>query len=218
VSLSQIDLRTKFQHKYASIFNLQSWCISELYWSFLIKYDVGKVKKCFIQVSDDWGGELNKYTDWNDCKGVNMEFSFEAYFSISDPGKKEMLLEIVHRGMMIIANKEGWDSDPLLDAFNSCKKADLNYEFLVQDKFKSSPNKKHKFGLWCEWGLKELKVFWILADKKEKEIKRILLINESPINGESVYYFNYKWKDNDIVLITDDYSSIKRFWEIDISM
>ncbi|CAH0171876.1 hypothetical protein SRABI27_01043 [Pedobacter sp. Bi27] len=218
MSLSQIDLRTRYQHKHAPIFNTQSWCISELYWSFLKNYDVGKVKKCFIQVSDDWGDEVNKYTNWNDCKGINMSFAFEEYFDKSDYHKKEMLLEIVHRGMMAIAGKEGWDSDPLLDAFNSCRAANLDYSFLVQGKFKNSPSRKYKFGLWCEWGLNELKVFWILKDRNEEEIKRVLLINESLAKGESVYYFTYKWMDNETVVVTDDYSNVNRLWKIDINI
>ncbi|PTS99128.1 hypothetical protein DBR11_13160 [Pedobacter sp. HMWF019] len=62
MSLSQIDLRAKFRHECSARFNKESWCIAELYWSFLKDYQVGKVKKCLITVSDDWG-EDQTYVD-----------------------------------------------------------------------------------------------------------------------------------------------------------
>ncbi|WP_316838277.1 hypothetical protein [Pedobacter nutrimenti] len=216
MSLSQIDLRAKFRHEYSARFNKESWCISELYWSFLGDYQVGKVKKCLIIVSDDWGEELNTYTNWNDCKGVNLDLNFEKYFSYNNYHRKEILLKMIHSGMMIIANKEGWEVNQLLDTVNLCVKAKLEYKFLVQNKLKSSPNRQYKFGLWCEWDIDEFKVFWILLDKSGKEIRRELFIQDSPSFGEFIYYVGFKWVDNNTVLINDDHRSEKRAWEIKI--
>ncbi|PYF69367.1 hypothetical protein [Pedobacter nutrimenti] len=217
MSLSQVDLRTKFNHEYSERFNKESWCIAELYWSYLENYQVGKVKKCLIVVSDDWGSELHYYTSRNDCKGVNLEINFSEYFSYDSYHRKEALLKVVHSGLTFIATKEKWEIDPLLDAFNSCIKVGLNYKFLVQNKFKTSPNRKHKLGLWCEWNIDEFKVFWILLDKDKKQIKKELFIDENPSFGEFIYYVNFKWLNDNIVLVTDDYRSEKRKWEIIVS-
>jgi len=216
MSLSQIDLRAKFRHECSARFNKESWCIAELYWSFLKNYEVGKVKKCLIIVSDDWGEDLNSHTNWNDCKGVNLDLNFEKYFSCSNYHRKEILLKMIHSGMMMIANKEGWEVNQLLDAFNLCGKAHLEYKFLVQNKLKASPNRKYKLGLWCEWDIDEFKVFWLLMDRNNKEIKRGLFINESPSGGEFIYYVNFKWVSNDVIVINDEYRAEKRIWEIRI--
>jgi len=216
MSLLQIDLRARFKHKYSTKFNAESWCISELYWSFLKNYEVGKVKKCLIVVSDDWGDDLHNYTNWNDCKGVNLDLNFEKYFSYNNYHRKEALLRLVHSGMMSIASKETWEVDSLLDVFNLCVKADLNYKFLVQNKLKTSPNRKYKLGLWCEWDIDEFKVFWLLMDRNSREIKRGLFINESPSGGEFIYYVNFKWVNNDLIVINDGYRAEKRIWEIRI--
>lgn len=216
MSLSQIDLRTRFENKYASKFNAESWCISELYWSFLKDYPVGKVKKCLIQVSDDWGDELYKYTNWSDCKGVNLEIDFVKYFSLDDYQRKEMLLSIINKGMIFIADKENWEVNALLDAFNSCIKSNLNYAFLVRNKLKTSPNKQFKFGLWCEWDINTFKIFWVLLDKNKTEIRRELLISEAPSLGEFVYYVDFKWTDNSSVLVIDNYRDKNGSWEINI--
>jgi len=216
MSLSQIDLRAKFRHECSAKFNKESWCIAELYWSFLRDYQVGKVKKCLIIVSDDWGDAVHNYTSFKDSKEVNLEIDFEKYFSYSNYERKKVLLRLVHSGMMSIASKETWEVDSLLDVFNLCVKADLNYKFLVQNKLKASPNRKYKLGLWCEWDIDEFKVFWLLMDRNNKEIKRGLFINESPSGGEFIYYVNFKWVSNDVIVINDEYRAEKRIWEIKI--
>ena len=217
MSISQIDLRTRFRNKFASKFNEESWSVSELYWSFIRDYPTGKVKKCLIQVSDDWRQEdLDKYIDWVDCKGINLMFDFEKYFKHDVNQRKLLLLEIIHKAMMSISVIESWDIAPLLDAYNSCKRVNLKYEFLVRNKIKTSPDKRHKCGLWCDWDIKYFRLYFLLFDKGENEIKRKQLFEKKPSEGEFVYYLNFKWVDKETIIIIDDYSFEKNNWEIKI--
>ena len=214
MSLSQIDLRAEYNHGYSLEFNQQSWSIAELYWSCIRKYNTEKVKKCIIRVSDGWKDKLYQYTNWADTKGINLPFSFDKYFSKEGDNRKKIQLEIIHDGMLRIAEKEGWEKEPLIDAYNKCLEVDLLYQFDV-GKLKSSPNRKHKIGFWCNWDIDVFEVFWVLYDKKGEEIHRGKFITKEPYEGEFIYYVKYKWLDNDTVLLEDKYKyGNKETWTI----
>ncbi len=218
MSISQVDLRAEYKHIHSLTFNKQSWSTSELYWSFIRKWNTGKIKKCIIRVSDSWNDKLYYYTDWSDSKGINMPFSFDEYLSKENEEKKLMQLNVIHDGMLRIAEKAGLEIQPLEDAYKMCLAADLKYQFDV-GKLKSSPNRKHKIGFWCNWDIDIFEAYWVLYDKKGAEIRRQKFIEKPPHEGEFIYYAKWKWLDDTTVLLEDKYKYGKgESWTIDLEI
>jgi len=217
MSLLQVDLRAEYKHEMQARFNSESWSISELYWSQIRDYDTGKVKKCTVSVSDKWNDDkMFHYTSWQDSKGINMPFDFEEYLKANKRGRKQMLLDVVHAGMLKIAEKEGWSVDPLLDAYNKCQENDLEYRSFVR-KPKNSPDRRHKMNFWFNWDIDVFEVYWVLYDKRGDEIKRKKLMEKLPHEGEFIYYIDFRWIDNSTVLLEDKYKyGKKEKWIVEI--
>lgn len=214
MSFNQIRLSAAFEHKYQLRFNKESWCISELYWSQLKHYDTKKTQKAVVTLNDSWEEDIYLYTDWSNLKGINMPFNFEQYFNLEKQERKRMQLEVLHSGMVKIAEKEGWEMNPLLDAYNGCLKKNLEYNFLVGDKLKSSPDRKFQIGFWCNWDIDKFEVYWVLFDKNKNEVIRQLLIEKETFMGEFIYYVSWKWKDKKTILLEDKYKyGSKEKWE-----
>jgi hypothetical protein len=216
MSFTQIDLRAEFNHKHQAEFNSESWAMAEMYFSFLKSFEVGEVKKCIIHVSDNWSGGESDYTNWSDSKGINMPFDFIIYFKEESYSKKKMQLDVIHAGMMKIADIEGWKINPLLDAYNECISRGLEYSFQL-DSQKSSKNRKYKIGLKCSWDIDRFQVFWQLFDKDGQLLKTEKFIDKEPELGEFIYYVKWKWIDDGKVLVEDKYEyGKKEKWEINV--
>lgn len=143
-------------------------CVSELYWSQLKDFETERVRKCSINVSNDWDDKEFSYGDWNELKSINLTLNIDEYFRADKFNKKKIQLELIYKGMIMIAEREGWAIDPLLDAYNNCFAVGLEYKFFVGEKFKASPDRKYKIGLWCEWDIDSFRLFWVLFDKQGK--------------------------------------------------
>ncbi len=90
MSLTQIDLRPAYKHKYQAQFSPEAWCVPELYWSFLKDYDIKKGKRINIIVSDNWGDKVFNFGTVVGFKEINMPFNFEKYFSLNEMGKRDL--------------------------------------------------------------------------------------------------------------------------------
>lgn len=205
MSLIRIGLQTVYNHSFEREFNSQAYCVPQMYWSFLRFYDLKKNTKCNIILNDFNYTNVNKEPSFVDYKVINIPFDFEKFFNLENQEKKQMQLEVLHQGMMKIAEKEGWATNPLLDAYNGCLKKNLDYQFLVNNTLKSSKDRKHKIGFWCSWDLDFFELYWVLFDKKGNEIKRKLLLKNESYRGEYVNYLNWKWIDNETVILESRY-------------
>jgi len=215
MSLGQIDLRAEFNDGNIRQFNIESWCVPQLYWSFLRGYETGKVMKCLIEVSDNWGDKEFRYTSYPQYRSINLTMDLEKYFESSKKEKKKVQLDLIHKGMMMIADREGWATDPLLDAYSACLSAGLEYKFFVDGKFKASPDRKRKAGLWCEWDIDFFGLFWVLFDKQGKETARDIVVSLEPNRGQSVYYLKWKWLDNETLVIDDKFKyGTRQTWKV----
>ncbi|PJZ89814.1 hypothetical protein [Leptospira levettii] len=220
MSLKEIALKANSNYSHQRIFNIESHCISELYWSFLPNsFHTGKVKKCVIEVNQDWGKNLYDYTSlWTDVKKINLNFEFESYLKLDKYNKKKAQLEVLHAGMLKIAENEGWEKKVLIESYNKCLENNLEYQFLVKGQMKTSPDKIHKISLWCNWDLDKIELFWVLFDKKGAEIKRCIFTKKEPQFGEFIYYLSWNWQDNDSIIIENNYKySKKEKWVISIN-
>ena len=216
MKLSQIDLRTTYQSVYSEKFNPESWVIPEMYWSFLRDYSTPSVEKINIHLSDDWENSQSEQMKVKGFKEAFVDLDFSKYFSLDKYERKKMQLEAVHKGMMQIAGDEKWDTDPLLDAYNQCLERNLEYHFDV-GKPKSSPDRKHKMGFWCNWDLDVFELYWVLLDRQNRELKRKKLIAKPSYEGEFVYYVKWKWISETAVVLEDRYKHGKNeSWKIDL--
>jgi len=214
--LNQITLACYTQGHGNQFINSEAWSIPELYCSFIKDLDTGKVVKVNINIRAEWGDLLDYYENYVDVITIRNHFDFSAYLNLNNLDKKKMQLEAVHSGMMQIAEKEGWNIDPLLDAYSKCLKNNLEYQFDI-GKLKTSPNRKYKIGFWCNWDIDVFELYWVLYDKNNNEIKRQKLLEKPPYEGEFVYYTKWKWLDNSKVLLEDKYKYGKNeTWEISL--
>ncbi len=215
--LNQITLACYTQGHESQFINSETWAVSELYCSMLKEFNTGKVVKVNINIRDEWGELLDYYQRYTDVVTVNKHFDFLAYARLKKQDRKRLQLEAIHAGMMQIAGKEGWDTDPLLDAYNQCLQRNLEYQFDV-GKPKSSPDRKHKIGFWCNWDLDVFELYWVLFDKQSKELKRERFITKPSYEGEFVYYVKWKWVSETAVIMEDKYKYGKNeSWKIDLS-
>jgi hypothetical protein len=206
MSLIRVGLQTVYNHSFEREFNTQSYCIPQMYWSFLRFYDLKKNTKCGVILNDFNRTIEYKEPSFIDYKAVNMPFDFNKFFKLGKQEKKQMQLEVLHQGMMNIAEREGWATNPLLDAYNGCLKKNLDYQFLVNDTLKSSKDHNYKIGFWCNWDLDIFELYWVLFDKNENEIRRNLLFKKESHQGEYVNYLNWRWQDNETIVLESRYS------------
>lgn len=216
MKLTQIELRTKFKHPKEKEFNRESWCVPELYWSSLKDYNTNKTKKCVIRLDNDWGADINQVTNQASVIQINIDFDFKTYFNLTSIDRKKMQLEVLHNGMMKIAEIENWETDSLLDTYNNCLKRDLKYEFFISKKLKASPNRKYHINFWCEWGIKMCKLYYVLYDKDKEERVRKLLIEKESFLGEFVYYVKYRWTGDKKVILENNHRA-KEVFNIDVT-
>ncbi|MDH6310605.1 hypothetical protein M2451_003476 [Dysgonomonas sp. PFB1-18] len=212
MGLNHIDLRTTYKSIHAGGFNPESHVVSELYWSFLRNYSTPSVQQITIFISDDWNNSLTTPKNVKGFKEAFVDFDFKMYFSLDKFKKKRMQLEAINEGMVHIAKQEGWDTNSLQDAYNNCLERDLEYQFNI-GKPKSSPNRRCKIGLWCNWDIDIIEVYWILYDKSGNEIKREKFIEKYSLQGIFIYYVKWQWLDNNKVLFEETYRK-KEKWEI----
>jgi len=216
MKLNQISIIARFDQERSREFNIEAWAIAEQFWSNLKLTDNKSVQKCNIQVYDQDSifpkGEIKKigsiiYTD--------IEIDTNEYFKLAENEKKLLLLNIVRDGMQHIASIEKWNIDEIKEAYERCLAQNLNYYFFIKNKFKSSPDRKYKIGLWCEWELKTCKVYCVIFSKKN-EIKRFLIWQLEPYAADVVYYTDWKWKDNSSIIISNSRNGLVELISLDI--
>jgi len=216
--LNQITLACYTQGHENQFINFETWSISELYCSYLKELNTGKIVKVNVNIRDKWGELISYYENYGDVVTIRSHFDFNMYRYSEKVTKKKMQLDALHDGLMRIAEKEGWNTDYLLDAYNNSIKSNLSYQFYLKG-FKFSPNKNYKIGFWCNWDIDIFEVYWVLNDKKNIEILRKKFIEKPPYKGEMIYYVKWKWLNNNEVLFQDKYKyGDSEEWKISISI
>lgn len=216
MKLNQISIIARFDQEKTREFNIEAWAIAEQFWSNLKLTDNKSVQKCNIQVYDQDSifpkGEIKKI---GSIAYTYIEIDIKEYFKLSDKEKKLLLLNIVSDGMQQIASIEKWNIDEIKEAYNRCLAQNLNYYFFIKNKFKSSPDRKFKIGLWCEWELKSCKMYGVIFSKKN-ELKRFLIWELRPYAADVIYYLDWKWQDNSSIIISNSRNEIVELISLDL--
>ena len=216
--LNQITLACYTQGHQNQFINSETWAISELYCSFLKSFNTDKIKKCNINIREEWGELIDYYEKYTDVITIRLHFDFNNYKNLSAYDKKKAQLNSIHEGMMLIAKKENWNTDHLLDAYNSCIENNLVFNFNIGIS-KNSPNKKNKVFLSCNWDIYSFEVFANILDKKNDLIQKKLVLSKEPSEGEFIYYVKWKWLNNSTIIIEDKYKyGNHEKWQIDLEI
>jgi len=89
----------------------------------------------------------------------------------------------------------------------------LEYKWLINNKYISSPDRLHYAGFFCNWDIDKFQVFGIILDKNKNEIKNKEIINVKPYEGEFIYYVKTKWEDNNTFIL---YDKLDGKWSINV--
>jgi hypothetical protein len=165
-------------------FNLTTKCICHLYLSGIGKYSSGVFKKAIVRVVRE-ETDNNVIEDMIDVILVYKTFDFEHFFQLEDRyAKKKILLDVLHDGLMTMAKHEGWVTDPLLNAYNSCLERKLEDKWLRAGKYFLSPDKKYFAGVFCNWDIDKFEAIAIFFNKHKEEIERVKLFEKEPHDVE----------------------------------
>lgn len=95
-----------------------------------------------------------------------------TYKNTDDFQKKMFMLNLMYEALIYLAEKRGWEKQPLIDAYNSCLERNLLYTAIYRNKQYQSPNKKHFASLFYHWGDKSFEAFAVFYDRKKIELHR----------------------------------------------
>lgn len=216
MGLNYIALISKTKLLNEREFNMECHLVPEMYCSLLRDYSTHFIQRVNVIISDEHNNLSTDILNIKTIKSTYLHFDFKKYLSLDKYGRKKMQLEAVHKGMLEIAKKENWAIDPLIKAYNACLEKNLEYQFNIGES-KFARNRQYKVGLWCNWDMDYIEVYWILYDKNNYERQRNLLTRRLSYEGSFVYFLKWKWVDNTNFSVEETYRYGKdEKWEIDI--
>jgi hypothetical protein len=165
-------------------FNLNTWCVCELYLRHIGKYLSDGFVKIIVQANVD-DTQNNVVEDMLNVVLIHKTFDFEEYFQLEEKyEKKKVLLDVLQDGLITLALKKGWNTDALLDAYNSCLKDDLECKWFAKNKYFQSPDRKHYAAVFCEYDIDKFEVSVVFYNKKKEKIHRVTLYSIEPNMAE----------------------------------
>ncbi|MBD1367038.1 hypothetical protein IDJ77_24720 [Mucilaginibacter sp. ZT4R22] len=180
------------------VFNRETWCIKELYWSYLKPFDTGVFCKIVLEVNDDISLKYHGFKEIVNCVDVvrvEVYFDLDNYFSLSNAAKKVTLIEMLHKCMLFLCERYEWDKEAAIQAYELCLENNLEYRFKLKNKTYRSPQRNWYGAIYCDWDLNYFKATARIEDKNGELMKEQELLNIEPYFGEFIYYANCKWDD-----------------------
>ncbi|WIG44629.1 hypothetical protein [Bacillus toyonensis] len=186
-------------------------CITSLYSRLLPKIERDFEKGILINCVDD----MNVLSEWEKTQYMLpeyitffLEFNGEKYFSLSsNQEKKEMALNIVHSGIIKIAEQYNWELDELQEV--NQKIIDLNYNNQYIYKKKTSPNKKYICNIICEHEVSYVDICLEIRCKKSNMLikkERLFRERETYETAFSSHIGKLFWQMNHKVILMDSLS------------
>ena len=198
-------LLTQFNQSEFPLFEQEAFCIPELYYKALPKFNSGKTKKCnILLISRNVAAKPRKISGI--VENIQL-FNFEKYFSENKTERKKMQLEIVHKGMLEIAAKNAWDNEPFKIAYQECLNSDLLFKKQIR-KRKSSPSKKYFLSLMAYCDLNTFKIEWILSNKTGRVIQQNTLLEDVPSSLDIIYLIDLKWISDSQFIVEQNYKGL----------
>lgn len=197
MKLSEIAINTVNKHPLQRQFNIEAWCVKEQYWSYLKKYDTGQFRKIIIGVCDSVSKDFIKIS-WTHINVLDIDtyLDIQHFVNQNKAERKIILLELLHANMLIAADAYLWEIEPLNNAYQQCKLAQLEHVFRVKNKTFRSPTREFLAYVECHWDTDAFRAKTVILNKHQDVVKEQALMEIEPYFGEFVYYCTCKWESN----------------------
>ncbi|MDO3413410.1 hypothetical protein QWJ34_26915 [Saccharibacillus sp. CPCC 101409] len=110
---------------------------------------------------------------------IHMEFDIARYFNLNVEEKKRMIFNVLKEGAFEVLKEEGWNSEPFIEVFSKMENDNLVNRY-QSGKAVYNPKRNLKAMIICEHEISEIKIYVCIADKRDKEVVKKLVIQEVP--------------------------------------
>lgn len=108
-----------------------------------------------------------------DVLRLNKLFDFEGYFAAEKETRKRIALEFLQDGLLEVAAIRGWDINPFHEAYKAVLARNfVNYR--PWSKPVTSPDRKHKAQVWCNYDSDKAEVFIVVFHRKDVVSKTLV--------------------------------------------
>lgn len=145
-------------------FKLQTNFLEILYLDCLPKVQTDGVSKIIVRACKVLPSQ--KLENMGDVLQLNKRFDFYAYFAAEKGPRKRIALEFLQAGLLEVAVIRGWDTSPFHEAYKAVLAKNLvNYRPWIKPV--SSPNRKHKAQVWCNYESDKAEIFIVIFRRNE---------------------------------------------------
>ena len=209
MALRIVELHADRKNPLGAIINRETDSITGLYSSFLPKYKSGAYAKVIVHTSENKALQ-DRVEEMLNVIMITQIFDYEAYINASKQERKQKMLDVLQQGLLRLAEKEGWEQEPLKQAYQCCMDKNLEYQFVIRKKFFRSPDRRHFAGVWCNWDIDKFEAFALFLNQAKEEIGRVRFINVKPWEAEP--FGEIYWSDAETFVVHHKVQNKK--WEI----
>jgi len=196
---TRMDFNATWREK-GHVFLKETRCVSALFERFFGKMKTEASWKVLVEcVEHIWD---NRILNIGGVKSVQIEFDYDYFNQSSDYEKKRQTLELLMRGIRIVAPHEGWDIAQFESAYDGVIAADYNNEYVWKKPVRNA-DKTLMAEVFCRHGVQSLDAFIVIRDKKKNEIMRKQILSAFP--DELVFSNSFgelKWlSDHEVALV-----------------
>jgi hypothetical protein len=104
---------------------------------------------------------------------ISKIFDFDAYWNAGKAERKQIALDFLQDGLLEVAESEGWSKEPFQQAYKKVLDQKLvNYR--PWGKLKTSPTRKYKSQVWCNYDSDCAEIFLVLFQNGEIVCKKLV--------------------------------------------
>jgi hypothetical protein len=108
-----------------------------------------------------------------DVLQINKLFNFEDYVAAEKETRKRIALEFLQDGLLEVAAIQGWDTKPFHEAYKAVLAKNLVC-YLPWSKSATSPDRKHKAQVWCNYDSEKAEIFIVIFHRDEVITKTLV--------------------------------------------
>lgn len=202
----------------ATGFNLNSYCVGDLYLRNLLPYKNKYMEKLNIfligdgekAVLDKWELSMNKFSAKLRIGEIFLPFDFEGYLKLDDCDKRLKILDKIQEGFELFAIQTKTDIEPFRAVYKKCLEQHLINEYLYKESVAN--NGEIKIRIVIKIDLEKLEVVGIFYDKQDQKISERIFISSKPHHLFDEYLGDCMWVDNNSVTLFG--RSSKEFWTV----
>jgi hypothetical protein len=154
-----------------------------------------------------------------DVAVIHRPFDVKAYKSKGRQGRKRMVLDTMHEGMLALAEHKDWPSEPFIAAYEAVLEENIHCVGM-QAKGVLSPDRRHTARQAWDLDTDMLRLFIVVQDRSGKELRRVRYETIMPFGYVLGNLGKLEWVDDKTVRLLSregevDYTvkvGKRRFW------